>query len=498
MRGTAWTLLLLLAVPAHAKRYLTDAEALARAFPKAASFAEERREVSDAVRADAERRLGRGIPERSLTVHVAKAADGSVLGRALFLDEVGKTMPITFLVGIGPDGRVAAVELVEFRESRGDGIARKSFREQFAGKTLADPLKVGKDIRAVTSSTMSCDAACLAVKKALILMEALDPGEEGGAEHVRTAFRMGAEVSIRIAGTDRTTAERASQGALDAITRVEELMSHFKPGSDVSRVNAAAASGKSTPVDDATLRCLRRALHWWKETDGAFDITVGPLVELWGFGVRQSPPRVPSDAAVAAARMRVGSGQVELSELPDRENRVRIPDGFSINLSAIAEGFAIDAAAAALRKTGITQAVVDGGGDLFVLGEPSSDAARIGVRHPRDKSRLAGSLRVSDAGIGTSGDAEKFFEAGGKRYSHIIDPRTGCPVPWHGSVTVVAPNATDADALSTALYVMGPGKGVAFVEGLGAGYACVFLETRSDGSLVKSLSKRMEPLYREE
>lgn len=431
-------------------------------------------------------------------MHVAKGPDGAVLGRALFLDEIGKTMPITFLVGVGPDGRVAAVELVEFRESRGDGIARKSFREQFVGKSLEAPLRVGKDIRSVTSSTMSCDAACLAVKKALILMEALGLATEGGAEHVRTALRMGTEVKIRIAGTDPATAERASQGALDAITRVEELMSHFKPESDVSRVNAAAASEGSTPVDGATLRCLERARHWWKETDGAFDVTVGPLVELWGFGVRQAPPRIPSDAAVAAARARVGSVRVEITELPNGENRVRIPQGFSINLSAIAEGFAIDAAAAALRETGIAQAVVDGGGDLFVLGEPPPGAARIGLRHPRDRTRLAGSLLVSNAGVATSGDAEKFFETDGRRYSHIIDPRTGRPVSWQGSVTVVAPSAADADALSTALYVMGPEKGIAFVEGLGAEYACLFLEARHDGSVVKSLSKRMEPLYREE
>ncbi len=499
MRGTVGTFvtLLALAAPAHAKRYLTDEEALAKAFPEATSFVREERELSPEVRKDVESRLARAVPEGRFTFHTAKKGD-AVLGRGLFVDEIGKTMPITLLVGVTADGRVTAVELVEFRESRGDGIARTSFREQFRGKTLADPLKVGKDIRAVTSSTMSSDAACLAVRKALVLVQALFPPPGNAPRAFRKAAeRMGTRIEIQVTAADAGAADRATDAALAAVTRVEELMSHFRPASDVSRVNAAG--GKPCPIDPETLKCLKRALFWSERTDGAFDVTCGPLVDLWGFGIRKSPPEIPSPEAIAAARARTGWRQVDFPAVDSRDSHVRIPPGFSVNLSAIAEGFAIDAAVDALRRDGITQAVVDGGGDLFVLGSPSPDGpGRIGVRHPRDRTRLAGSLLVADAGVATSGDAEKFIEVDGERLSHVIDPGTGRPVAWRGSATVVAPNATDADALATALCVMGPERGTALIEALGDGYACAFLAARPDGTTAKTLSKRMEALWRDE
>lgn len=500
MSKKAFLALLALAVfltgqTALAKRYMTDEEALAKAFPGATSFVREEKTLSPEARKDVESRLGRPVPEGRLAFHAARKGD-ALLGWGLFIDEIGKTMPISLLVGVATDGRVAAVELVEFRESRGDGIARASFREQFVGKSIADPLKTGKDIRAVTSSTISSDATCLAVRKALILTQALCPPPGMAVRTFRkTARRMGTDIEIQVTTADAGTADRAIGAALDAITRVEDRMSHFKPESDVSRVNAAG--GAPCPIGEGTARCIDRALHWSKRTGGAFDITCGPLVDLWGFGVRKSPPEIPATEAIAAARARTGWRKIETPALNNRENHLRIPPGFAINLSAIAEGFAIDAAVDALRHEGIVQAVVDGGGDLYVLGAPPDGTGRIGIRHPRDKTKLAGSILASDAGVATSGDAEKFFEADGKRYAHIIDPRTGWSVPWQGSVTLVAPNATDADALATALYVMGPGKGTAFIETLGDGYASLFLEVGPGEALSRTLSKRMEPLWQE-
>lgn len=484
---------------ALAKRYMSDAEALRRAFPEAAAFSRQERALDGDVRRDVEKRLGRDVPEPRAAFHVARGPNGDVLGWGFFVDEIGKTMPITFLVGVDATGRVTAVELVEFRESRGDGIARASFRRQFVGKTAADPLRLGREIRSVSSSTMSCEATCFAVRKALVLAEALclndAPNRPEWETFKKTLFRMGTQMEIRLAAADAAQAERAFSAAFDAIDRVDRLMSHYKPDSDVSRLNRAA--GRPVAVAPETAACLRSAVDWWRRTDGAFDPACGALVDLWGFGAGGGAGRVPADAEIAQARAAGGAGEIVFDADGDRI-RVRLPPGAQVTLAGIAKGYAADLAAQACRDAaGIRRGVVDVGGTLVLIGAAGAGAPdRIAIRHPRDPARAAGFLRVFDAAVATSGDAERFFEADGRRYAHILDPRTGRPVPWEGSVTVVAPRGADADALSTALYVLGPEKGTALADALD-GVAALFLEVRPDGTLARVLSKRMEALYHE-
>ncbi len=497
-----------LLAPAHAKRYLADAEALAKAFPEATAFTAEEKTLSAEAARDAARRLGSPVPEGPWTVHTAKK-ENETLGWAFFVDEIGKTMPITLLVGVSADGRVAGVELVEFRESRGDGIARTSFREQFKGKTLADPLKISRDIRSVTSSTMSAEATCLAVRKALVLAEALRlnaPSQAGGSrEYKKTAYQMGTDVEVMLVTDDPAKAEFLFEQAFGIFTRVESQASHFLPESDLSRLNRQAGPWFTFPPTGrhAVPECLEQARRWSEKTAGAFDVTAAPLVALWGFGAWPGENRVPSEEEIRLALSHVGWEKVELRTEPDSQLhappwQARIPPGTQITLGGIAAGYAIDRVVEEFRARGVAQAVVNAGGDLYVLSGPvQEEAAWIGIRHPRDKSKLAGAVHLRDGAIATSGDAEKFFEADGKRYSHILDPRTGRPVPWQGSVTVVAPTATDADALSTALYVLGPQQGTALVDALGPDYAAIFLEARPDGTLHPSLTARMKPLYRE-
>lgn len=498
--------LALLSLPsAEAKQYLTEEEALKKAFPAAKEFVREERSLTEAQRKEAETRLGKPVGETKRTVFVAKGEreGAEPLGYALFVDEVGKTLPITFLVAVDPSGAIAGFELVEFRESRGDGIARKSFREQFLGKTARDPLRLEKDIRSVTSSTMSSGAACLAARKALVLVETLYlnvPSSDGKPKEFRkTAYRMGTEVEIRVVHVDAAKAEHAMEQALARIGHVDNRMSHFQPESDVSRLNRAR--GAETVIDKETAQCIEMAEHWRRETNGAFDITIAPLVELWGFGAERRAPRVPSDQEIQAAMRRVCLQGLGIARgephLEPRFVRVSIrPSEASINLSGIAKGYAIDQAVAALRQGGIASALVRAGGDLFALGAPlSNEGGSIAIRHPRDREKTAAALAVSDRAVCTSGDAEKHFELDGKRYSHILDPRTGRPVPWQGSVTVVAPTAATANAMALALYVLGPKDGLKLLDdkpSLEESVAALWIEVLPDGTLKRTVSKKMK------
>lgn len=268
---------------------------------------------------------------------------------------------------------------------------------------------------------------------------------------------MGTPFGLLIAGdVPAEQARAAADAAFAEIARVEAFASEWRPDSAISRINAAAP--QAVAVSAETRALLQRALVLARQSDGAFDPSWAALRGVWRFGSDDGrPPKLPLKSALDAARAKVDHRKV----LVEGET-VRLAEaGMALGLGGIAKGYAIDRAAAVLRARGVDRFIVDGGGDLYVAGEKAPGVEwTVGIRHPR-KAGLLAELPVKDAAVVSSGDYERFFDLGGRRYHHIIDLRTGLPADRSVAVTVRAPEATLADALATAVFVLGPKAGLA-------------------------------------
>lgn len=248
---------------------------------------------------------------------------------------------------------------------------------------------------------------------------------------------------------ERKHAEEALRQAEDALRAVELRMSVWLAESEISRLNAADA-GEEVPLSPDTLEALRAARYASAQTAGAFDVTCGPLIELW----KQAGQRgvAPTGAELANIRR---SSNWDLIELTGN-GAIKRDDAVRVDLGGIAKGYAIDRAAEALRRAGITGGLVDIGGDLVCFGHQADGQAwPVEVRNPFGTTPLA-RLGIRGAAVATSGNYARYAEIGDKRYSHIFDPRTGRPTEATQSVTVVAPTATTADIWATAISVLGP------------------------------------------
>jgi len=291
----------------------------------------------------------------------------------------------------------------------------------------------------------------------------------GGLEEVdRTEFGFGSYVRVRALAPTRARAESALGAAFHELHRLDTLWSAFLPGSDVERLNGRG----SVVVHPETRELIVEALGYAELTDGALDITIRPLTELWGFVGGEY--RLPDSGAV-----RQSAGLVDWHRVRVRGDSILLGEATRLELGAVAVGAAVDCAVETLASRGAAQGLVDAGGDIRVFGDRRW---RIGLQSPRG----AGILRVlelRDAAVSTSGDYQKCFEVGGRRYHHILDPVTGYPAEGCASVTVTAPTALAADALSTALFVLGPDRGRALIARVG-GAGAVFV-VDAGGSLVE-------------
>ncbi len=245
---------------------------------------------------------------------------------------------------------------------------------------------------------------------------------------------------------------RVAQNALDEIDRLEQQLTIFRENSEVSFINRNAASSE-VHVEASLFALLARCQELWRETGGAFDITSGPLSRCWGFLRRQG--RIPEPDEIEAAKALVGSDKILLD---DESHTIRFErHGVEINLGSIGKGYALDRIAATM-SSGVKTALLSAGSSstrAIGSGDRGHDGWMVGVRHPRHKDRRLAVLRMRDAAMSTSGSEEQFFEHDGKRYGHIIDPRSGWPADGVSGVTVVAPSAALTDALATAFYVGG-------------------------------------------
>lgn len=280
------------------------------------------------------------------------------------------------------------------------------------------------------------------------------------------------------------TAPQQSVSALQAgiqarLDEIDAAMSTWRADSELSRFNALPVTDW-VPVSPGLHVVLQTAVAISAITDGAFDVTVGPVVNLWGFGPDRRPSTPPAADALAAARARVGFRMLQLATDPPRVRKSR-PDVY-VDLSAIAKGYAVDRVAEWLLATGHRDFLVEVGGEIRSRGRRADGAPwQVGVARPEaDVADLASVIALGDSALATSGDYRQYFEFDGRRYSHEIDPATGRPITHAlASVTVLDAACMRADALATGLLVLGPDRGPALARRLGI--SALFLVHRKQG-----------------
>jgi thiamine biosynthesis lipoprotein len=291
----------------------------------------------------------------------------------------------------------------------------------------------------------------------LLLSAALPAGAAADAVPVeRTRYLMGTTCRA-VAVAPAAEAAPALERALDRIAVLEAVLSPWRPESELSRVNATAHGAAVTVSPDMAL-FLDRALHFSRLTDGAFDPTVGALVEAWRL---RDAGRVPDATELEQALRATGHRHVAL-DAASPTVRHGTPD-VRLDPGGIGKGMALDAAADVIGGAGIDAFLLDFGGQLLARGAaPGETTWPVAIADPRDRARPLLVLGLSDASLSTSAQSEHGVRVGGRWYGHVLDPRTGQPLPTAGSCTVLARTATEADALSTALLVMGPNDGLAW------------------------------------
>ena len=240
------------------------------------------------------------------------------------------------------------------------------------------------------------------------------------------------------------------------VENMENVLSGFRPNSELAKLNTMGKGcGSFSPL---FVDMLKRSRRWYDVTDGAFDVTVGPFIELWKRAAKKN--KLPTSEELADAKSRVGMDLVRI----EGKRRVCLErDGMNITLGAIAKGAIIDRAALVLKANDVPRGLVDAGGDVSSFGDGTF---KVGLQDPRNRGKLFGAIMLPAGGVVTSGDYERFVTIAGKNYSHIIDPRTGHPANELLSVTVMGPDATNADALATAISVLGKERGVELMNKL--------------------------------
>ena len=297
---------------------------------------------------------------------------------------------------------------------------------------------------------------------------------------------MGTFWSLRFVATAGLPVAAIQSGVQAELDRIDASMSTYKRDSELSRFNTAAA-GSWHRLSAACFEVVEHALQLAQDTDGAYDPTVGPLVNAWGFGPDASQNCAPADEAIVAARERVGWWRIERDAM---SCRIRQPGRAYLDLSSVAKGYAVDVVGDWLNAQGVAAWLVEVGGEMKARGmKPDGTCWRVGIEMPDAPDRYFCTLALKDMAIATSGDYRRRFTDRDGVYSHHIDARNGRPVPHAvASVSVLAPRALHADPLGTAMTLLGPDRGLAYAQA--RGLAVLFVLRTEDG-----LEPRLTPAF---
>lgn len=265
---------------------------------------------------------------------------------------------------------------------------------------------------------------------------------------------MGSVYTIVAYGEDRGVLLAAVDQAFDEVRRIDRMLSNYRTDSELSRLNreAGRASG-AVPVGEEFFRLLEACQRYHRASEGAFDISVGPLMKIWGF--YKGSGRLPHRAEIRGVLAKTGFDKVTLN---GQDRTVRFArNGMELDPGGIGKGYAVDRMAAILKAAKVASALISAGNSsIYALGAPPNENGwKISIRHPRDLSRQVEETVLKDMSLSTSGTSEKFFRAEGRIYSHIMDPRTGYPAQGMLSVSVVAPSALDSEAWTKPVFING-------------------------------------------
>ena len=289
-------------------------------------------------------------------------------------------------------------------------------------------------------------------------------------------YLMGTSMTLEVYGGNAQSRVDVIDEAFASMVEIDRLMSNYRADSELAHINARAAV-EPVHVSDPMWGVLSAAQLVSKRSEGAFDITVGPLVRLWGF--HDKTPHIPTATELRQVRPIVGYDNVVLD--PAAQTIAFRRPGVELDLGGIAKGFAVELAGGVLRRRGFT-GLIDAGGNQYLVGHPPDKAAwQIGIEDPQKPGALLGVLDVDTGAVSTSGGYHNFFVAGGKTYGHLLDPRSLQPSNAALSVTIVSPDATLADALSKPAFILGPAAGLRFVESFPGAMAIIASRSASGG-----------------
>lgn len=263
---------------------------------------------------------------------------------------------------------------------------------------------------------------------------------------------MGSVYTVVSYGEDRAKMIAAVDQAFEEVRRLDRMLSNYRPDSELSRINREAASHPVTASEEM-FRLLEACRDYSQSSDGAFDISVGPLMKIWGF--YKGTGRLPHRAEVRGVLSRVGYQKVELDP---KDRSVRFArTGMELDPGGIGKGYAVDRMVEILRGEGITSALISAGASsIYAIGAPPKETGwAISIRHPRDVRKAVDEVKLNNQSMSTSGTSEKFFRAEGRLYSHIMDPRTGFPAQGTLSVSVIAPRTLDSEAWTKPVFING-------------------------------------------
>ncbi|MDW8105113.1 MAG: FAD:protein FMN transferase [Armatimonadota bacterium] len=288
---------------------------------------------------------------------------------------------------------------------------------------------------------------------------ALRSGEARLHRYQYSQMAMGVQVTITLYAPDQATAERACAAAFERIAEIEQIASDYRPDSELMRL-CAQAGGAPVRVSEELFTLLQRAQALAQRTGGAFDITVGPYVQLWRRARRTG--QFPTGEELREARGRVGYDKIVLDER-ERTVRLLVP-GMRLDLGGIAKGYALDCALRVLQQHGVHHALLEAGGDIVAgLAPPGTAGWRIRVENAAPERQW---VYLARGAISSSGDTEQYVEHEGKRYSHIVDPRTGWGLTTRVAATVIARDGITSDSLATALCVLGKQEGMRLIRAM--------------------------------
>lgn len=294
-----------------------------------------------------------------------------------------------------------------------------------------------------------------------------------GIKETRTALGTFVTIDIR----NNVSNKRAIlDSAFSLIEKYESQLSLSQPKNEIDKINKSIK--KIIPISDKVFQLIKKANQISKVSDGAFDITIGAILEEYDFINK----KMPSAAEISQKIELVNFQNLQL----DKDNLIKKNKNIHIDLGGIAKGFIIDKVIEYLRNQGIGNASVDAGGDLFVMKNNEDEYWKIGIQHPRKTQKIFGTINVQNMAIVTSGDYERYFYENGKRIHHILDPKTGLPANKSVCVTIIAKDAITADALCTAIFVMGPKNGIELANALENVEALVIYEKNGNLEYKKS------------